>query len=245
MAEHTNRNYFGYWFPKVKDCGIKIPKTLIFKVPAELETHFFSEEPDLDFRIVEQWVDKNVKPAIKNSELNGRLLFMKNGLFSNKFNASDCFTSFHRMADSLMNINYAALCVGVGGCDELVIRERILHNFRQTPCIYGGLPLRPEFRVFYNFDTHKVLYVANYWQYDYVYDRLHDLTDKIVFERMYGRIENDFQKNEKKVISLVDKAMKSVSSLDGNWSIDVMMDEKGNFWFIDMAIAEQSAYWKE
>ena len=244
MKEHMNQNYFGYWFPKIKDCGIKVPKTLIFEVPREYETHFFSEEPDTDFRAVERWINKNVIPVLKKSELNGKLLFIKNGLFSNKFDATDCFTSVRRLADSLMNINYAALCLGAGGWEELVIRERIPHNMKKTPCIYGGLPLRSEFRVFYNFDTHKVLYTTNYWQYDYVCNKLYDITDKVIFEYMRKKLEAEFEKNEKKVSSLVHLAMKRINELKGNWSIDIMMDENGNFWLIDMAIAEESAYWK-
>lgn len=36
--------------------------------------------------------------------------------------------------------------------------------------------------------------------------------------------------------------MKEVE-LIGNWSVDILLDEKGDFWLIDMAIAENSAYW--
>ena len=81
------------------------------------------------------------------------------------------------LTDAIININYAAMCCGAdmgGGCNELVVRERILHDARVTPCIYSGLPLRSEFRVFYDFDLKKVLFTANYWEYDYIYEHLYD-----------------------------------------------------------------------
>lgn len=50
--------------------------------------------------------------------------------------------------------------------------------------------------MFYDFDTRKPIFTANYWDYDYVYPHLHDATDKIVFEHERERIEGAF-KSEK------------------------------------------------
>ena len=33
---NENKNNFSYWFPKIKDCGIEIPKTFYAKVPIEV-----------------------------------------------------------------------------------------------------------------------------------------------------------------------------------------------------------------
>ena len=33
---NENKNNFSYWFPKIKDCGIEMPKTFYAKVPIEV-----------------------------------------------------------------------------------------------------------------------------------------------------------------------------------------------------------------
>lgn len=51
-----------------------------------------------------------------------------------------------------------------------------------------------------------------------------------------------------------DKDMKNVQGLSGPWSIDIMLNEgfstehfekPNEFWLIDMAVAERSAYWEK
>lgn len=68
-----------------------------------------------------------------------------------------------------------------------MVRKFIESSAGMTPCIYNGLPLRPEFRVFYDFDARKPIFTANYWDYDYVYPHLYHATDKIIFEHERGK----------------------------------------------------------
>ena len=43
-----DKNNFSYWFPKIKDCGIEIPKTFYAKVPIEVyEELLYSLDNDL------------------------------------------------------------------------------------------------------------------------------------------------------------------------------------------------------
>ena len=104
------------------------------------------------------------------------------------------------------------------------------------------MPLQSEFRVFYDFDSKKILYIENYWNYEYCIKSMHNATDKIIFEHERVRLERDYEKYKGEVLKLVSEKMKEVE-LIGNWSVDILLDEKGDFWLIDMAIAENSAYW--
>lgn len=240
-------NLFSKWWPAVKDCGIKVPKSTVFPVPPELIRHFYMETPDEDIAAVRAWVDKIVRPGLKEAGLQG-LPFVKNGDFSNKFDADkSCMVRPNELADAIININYAAMCCGAdmgGGCNELVVRERIQHDARVTPCIYSGLPLRSEFRVFYDFDLKKVLFTANYWDYDNVYEHLYDVTDKIIFDHEWERLESTFKEKKDMVEELVAEHMARVEGLSGPWSVDLMMTEAGEMYLIDMAVAEQSTYWE-
>jgi hypothetical protein len=118
----------------------------------------------------------------------------------------------------IINIQYAALCcMGFGptGENEFVFRRQILRNQAQTPCIYEGLPLRPEFRVFYDFDKHEVIFAVNYWDYDYVAPHLYDRTDKIVFDAMKDEIGEAFQNHHAEIEKLVAEHMKNVEACTG------------------------------
>ena len=245
--ERSMPNLFSNWWPAVKDCGIKVPKSTVFSVPPELMKHFYMEKPDEDIAAVRAWVDSIVRPGLKKAGIQG-LLFVKNGDFSNKFDADkSCMVLPDKLTDAIININYAAACCGAdmgGGWSELVVRERIRHDERVTPCIYHGLPLRSEFRVFYDFDLKKVLFTANYWDYDYVYGRLYDATDKIIFDHERERLESTFKEKKSMAEALVAEHMAKVEGLSGPWSVDLMMTEAGEMYLIDMAVAEQSAYWE-
>lgn len=141
-------------------------------------------------------------------------------------------------------INYEAICCGAEGADEIVVRKFIESSAGMTPCIYNGLPLRPEFRVFYDFDARKPIFTANYWDYDYVYPHLYHATDKIIFEHERERLEGVYAHFKDAVQDKVADAMQNVQGLTGQWSVDVLMDEREKFWLIDMAIAQRSAYWE-
>lgn len=244
--ERQQQNLFSFWFPKIKDCGIPVPESVIIPVPDEMYEHFYMDHPRENIAAVRKWCDEVILPSIKGKPIRSTFLFIKNGSFSNKFDAgSSCMASAPDIAMNIINIMYQDAMFDVGGTSELVVRERIPYDRGQTPCIYNGLPLRPEFRVFYDFDTHEVLFVENYWNYDYCAPHLYDRTDKIVFDAMRAEIEESYETHRKEIADLVAEHMKGITELQGPWSIDLMLTEKGKIFLIDMAVAEQSAYWKE
>lgn len=241
-----NPNNFSNWFPKVKDCGIPVPKSFWTKVPDDerLREAFFLEDIKADYAAIQDWLEADVIPKLDDLNLTGHI-FVKNGTFSNKFNANAACNQYgtvnlHR---AVADINYNGLFFGAGGTDELVVREYIESDHRITPCIYNGLPLRSEFRVFYDFDSAAPIFTVNYWYYDYVYPHLYNATDKIVFEHEKSRLESTFEARKDEVQTLVADAMKKVQGLTGQWSVDILLDESGTFWLIDMAVAQNSAYW--
>ena len=243
-------NLLSHWFPAIKECGIHVPETEVIPVPEHVTQAFFMDNMDKDRETVYNWVNEAVMPVVTNFpyHFNTPLLFMKNGCFSNKFDARNCFVNrdAHEITHKLISINYDALCFGAGGITDLVFRQFIPHVTEKTPCIYHGLPLRPEFRVFYNFDEHRVLYSVNYWDWDYCHDAIsRDATDRIVYEDIYPEISRQFDCRHKDVEDMVQEHLQSVTVLSGRWSVDILLDESDTYWLIDMAIAEQSAYWNQ
>ncbi len=246
--ERDMMNAFSFWYPKIKDCGIPSPKTVIFPVPPEIQRAFWMEDVKADFARIDSWIEDTVRPGIHEAGIG--LVFLKNGGFSNKFMAgAACLPVMDSLAQAVIHIMQGAMeCCGFqyDGTGELVARERIAHDARKTPCIYDGLPFRPEFRVFYDFDLKKPIFTADYWDRDYVYPNLHDMTDRLVYDGHYAHIREKFLENKCAVEKLVADCMQGVSGLSGPWSVDIMMDERdGKLWLIDMAVAEMSAYWEK
>lgn len=247
-------NDFSFWFPKIENCGIPVPPTFFRKLPMSddektqrLLQAFYMDHPDEDEQVIRNWVQEEIVPELKKDNRLGGMMFVKNGRFSNKFDANRACIIYgpYKLHEAIQNINYEALCCGAGGIDEIVIRHFITYDRQNTPCIYNGLPLRPEFRVFYDFDDRTPIFTANYWDYDYVYPHLYEATDKIIFEHERECIESVFNAHKEQVEKMVAHAMAKVKGLHGQWSVDILLDERGKFWLIDMAVAQRSAYWEQ
>ncbi len=244
------KNRFSHWYnaidrEAVEAAGLRIPKTLIFSVPTEVQIAISNIEDELSGEKIKAWYDNAVLPALKEAKMDNRLLFVKNGVFSDKFHAShSCLADSNNLMQRLIAINQEAMCIMMGydGSDELVVRERIMYNAQHTPCIYEGLPFRPEYRVFYDFDRHEPIFVHNYWDAEEAEGNLYTLTDKIIFEKHAPVIQAEYDKHKDEVMKMVSAAMKGVTGLHGPWSVDVMCAE-GVYYLVDMATGELSAYW--
>jgi hypothetical protein len=60
------------------------------------------------------------------------------------------------VTNCLCNIQYESLTLDTGKNHEVVLREWIPCP-EDTTRIYNGMPLRPEMRLFYDFDKHLTL----------------------------------------------------------------------------------------
>lgn len=248
-----DKNNLSFWFPKLNiettRTILKKPNTWFHEVPEEIYHHMYLEGEGLTLEqhqeAIYQWVKDELYPKIPQ-ELH-RPIFIKNGTFSDKFNFRNCavLCSPLAIAAAFTDLSYDSLCFETQGNSEIVIRERIMADTSKVPTIYNGMPMRTEFRVFYDFDSKRFLYCHNYWDYDYCYPVIsrNDASDAVVFEKYHAHYDEQYVMNKEKVSYEVAEALKNVQGLEGPWSVDVMMDEAGNFWLIDMATAYTSAYW--
>lgn len=234
LSYKRDKNNYSYWYEKVKECGIKMAESYIYQVPYEQYKRCYSENEE-EIKIFKEFVAEQIK------DLPYVWYNIKNGTFSNKFDFQSCGGIIPQIPEKLHLINYCSAIVDAGGFTEFVIREHIYAD-ENIPTIYYGMPLRSEFRVFYDFDKKEVLYSVNYWDFDYCYEHL-SVTDKIVFEHERQRLEDNFNQRKEEVEELVKKHMVDVD-LQGKWSIDILYNElEDNYWLIDMAEAHRSAYW--
>lgn len=246
-----NPNNFSFWYERVKDCGLKIPASAYYQFTYDdvrkYIGYIYGEDKDMNAKRKE-FCRKILIPLlddflhIKNRKSDE--IFIKNAVFSNKFTFSDChiidFVPLKDVVKNLENINYTGLLVGAEGFNEIVLREYI-HPKLNFGEIYNGMALRPEFRVFYDFDKQKLLYTVNYRNYQYCEEHL-NVEDKAVFSNAEAQLNKYFKQYVDEVEKLVIEHMPR-AWLEGKWSIDIMMNDENDFYLIDMALAKNSAYW--
>lgn len=236
----SNKNMMSYWLPMVHNCGIKIPETIILQLNFEQYKWLISDNyKDEDI----QKFNNNILNMMKDSKFNtNRTLFIKTGNFSNKFVFSFCKLGYiENIGEKFLNVFYGGMCVGYDDSSEIVVREYIEPKDNRGT-IYCGMPLNTEFRVFYDFDTKKILGCFNYWDRETMIRSMYG-DDLNTFKAYVDKIETDYESNKDRVQELVDNSMKNVN-LSGKWSVDII--KVGNeFYLIDMALAEQSYYYNK
>lgn len=162
-----------------------------------------------------------------------------------------------RMAQYDLSGHNQPVIYGVSTTTEWVVRE-FISDVEDNTTIYHGLPLHTEYRAFVDFDTDTVLGIHNYWDPDVMLphfakratkplpdgqkdiDAVHDfVTYKANQEKLTAR----YEANKDRVAKKVQEFLPDVP-LSGQWSMDIMQNGD-DFWLIDMAVAENSAFYKE
>ena len=246
-----NPNNFSVWFPiitKLENQGISIPQSVVILLSIEETKAFFFDEGEKDEKRITDLVSQRIMPIIKEHFPEGDL-FIKNGCFSNKFYFDKCCHVRYPFSEDdiqkhLCQIQYDSLCFDTCGAMEIVIREYIKAENSSVGVIYDGMPLRPEIRIFYDFDNHRLYYDVNYWDWNYCHEAIAGRSeeDKINYENEYPHMMKKFISRREKYLPLIEKSLATVTGLKGQWSVDFMLDED-KCWLIDMAIASQSAYY--
>lgn len=263
-----NPNAMGYWLPNVLDAVLengffKVPKTNIIKVPLpvlQLSRKDYGSINKTTFRILDEYIYRlcNLDET--------KEYFVKTGTFSSKYNFRNAKVTgaqeVRELAEYLLFLSNQAVemagplsspCIyGASTTNEWVVRKYIADK-EENPCIYTGMPLHTEYRVFVDFDTHKVLGINPYWDPDLMKNRFENGRDKdtptmkhdaIIFRMHEKTLMKRYEDNKDLVIAEIQKVINTPNGLTGQWSIDIM--QNGNdFWLIDMALAEQSAMYEK
>lgn len=166
-----NPNTFSYWFQALAGVLQKeflVPESVCLELPLELikcieqDKRRITDETKNEF-VQFVWENEAVQALLAKSPT----LFMKSGVFSNKFdfNSSCKLTSKQVLFDQYYNIHYSAALYGANYTNEIVLRTYI-EDVENRASIYDGMPLRTEFRVFFDFTKDQLIGIANYWHFE-------------------------------------------------------------------------------
>lgn len=258
-----NPNSMSHWLPQITSAAtkygfFKIPKTRIAKVPMpilQLSRIEYTSLTPTTLKIVDDW-------AMKAFDLDvNKTYFIKTGTYSSKFDFRNAKVTGEKevreLGEYLLYIQHQASmmagplstpCIyGVSTTNEWVVREYI-EDKENNPCIYKGLPLHTEYRVFVDFDTDEVLGISPYWEPTMMKHRFsqeddasspHQRHDYIIYKMHEETLMGRYNDHKDEIIHHIKEMLPDVA-LTGQWSIDIMQNGD-DFWLIDMATADTSA----
>lgn len=258
-----NKNSIGYWFPALENANkdksfFKIPNTKIVKVPLpilQLTRCNYMELTESTIDIVNKW-------AYKVFDLDeNKTYFIKTGTYSSKFDFRNAKVTtpqeVHELGSYLLFIHFQALQMasplsqpsiyGVSTTNEWCVREYI-EDKENNPCIYHGMPLHTEYRVFVDLDSKEVLGVVPYWEPNVMKGRFSNYSDAesadmkhdwVIYSSYEEKLMDRLYQNEELIKEKVEELIVDLK-LEGQWSLDIMQNGD-DFWLIDMALAENSA----
>lgn len=247
---NQNKNTMSFWFPSLKEVikkqdFFKVPETKCLTLPLELSQFIRHEYMNVN----QISKDKFNQLLIDYFELDlTKEYFIKTGVFSSKFEFANAHCDDPAViGDYFIVINNYAMLVGAGRSNDLVVREWI-PDPENRPTIYNGMPLRTEFRAFVNFDTNENYGVVEYWHpvvMKNVLRRQGESIPKIneyyeTYKEFEDVLHEDFNNNVGLVTRNLNKIIKEMKGLTGEWSIDVMKSGD-DFYIIDMALMSESA----
>lgn len=265
----TNPNSMGNWLPYIttavdNEGFFKIPATKIIKVPLTMLQLTRNEYMSLS-KTTMDIVDKYCYEVFGLDETKD--YFIKTGTYSSKFDFRNAKVSgakeVRELGEYLLYIHWQALqmahydlsgrnqpCIyGVSTTTEWVVRE-FIPDVENNLTIYHGLPLRTEYRAFVDFDTKSVIGIHPYWDPDVMLkkfsktadDDIHAKHDYITYMANKDAIMSRYEENKDTVVNHLNAILPDIN-LKGQYSVDIM--QNGNdFYIIDMAIAENSAYYE-
>lgn len=262
----TNRTSMGHWLPQLVDACrgqefFRIPATAIAKVPLpllQLTRLEYSELSNATLGIVDGWAHE----AFKLDD--SKEYFVKTGTYSSKYDFRNCRVhgekEVREMGEYLLFVHFQALHMaspltqpapiyGASTTNEWVVRE-FIPDKEHNPCIYEGMPLHTEYRVFMDCDTDEILAIVPYWDPDTMKKRFgqeddagtpQKLHDYVIYKAHEETLMRRYHENKDAVADHIRKILPALD-LRGQWSIDVMQNGDG-FWLIDMAVAERSFFY--
>lgn len=263
-----NKNSMGYWLPSlVSACqsapgsGLRIPATTVAKVPItllQLSRKEYGELTKTTLDIVDSWAYH----AFHLDE--SKDYFIKTGTYSSKFDFRNAHVTgakeVRELGEYLLFIQNQAVLMagpltqpsiyGMSTTNEWVVRE-FIPDKEKNPCIYKGLPLHTEYRVFVDCDKDIILGQTPYWEPNVMKTRFaqgsdanspHKKHDYVIYKAHEETLMKRYHENLSRVLQGIQAILPHLN-LPGQWAVDVMLNGD-DLWIIDLSLAEQSFFYK-
>jgi hypothetical protein len=212
----TNQNSLCYWWPKVKNLGIPVPRTIITSLDVE-------------------------SAGVAATHI-GYPVFLRTDLCSGKhdWNQSCYVDNPSKMAhnfDKVVESNVRWQMLGINP-QAAVVREFLDLETAFTAFI-GDMPINKERRYFV--ENGRVLCGHPYWPESAFNNHPARMANGFDWERKLARL-NERDSSES---ILEDYAVAVSKSLEGFWSVDFAKGREGSWYLLDMALGKNSYHWPD
>lgn len=254
LSKADDLNCLSYWFPRLLEAGLPVPKTEIVLCQGEALVEMWRAALDGDVLgdAGREFIER-LSAAVKRT---GEPCFLRTGQGSGKheWSRTCCVPGASDLFQHTANLIEWSEMVGMLGLpfDVWAVRELLPTKPLATLPAYKGMPLCREFRCFVR--DGEVECVHPYWprkaiEGGFPYelcpgDALEVPPRPILpddFDAIVDQVQNASEAERAEVRALAEQAAKR---FDGYWSVDILETHRG--WCItDMAIGEMSFHWPE
>lgn len=230
-----DRSCLSYWFPRLQESGIPVPKTWTIKTAVDING-FVCRMDDGDASPPDgfQELIQELKDAAAQA---GTPCFLRTGQTSGKHEwRKTCFVSYpdtiNRNVMALAEFSILADFMGLS-LDVWVVREfiRLQVAFRA----FDGMPVAREFRAFMR--NGQLICVHPYWPPKSI--RNPDMDD---WEPRLARMSRITPEVDRQIRSAISEI---APQFDGSWSVDLCPDIDGRWLVTDMAEMDRSFHWPD
>lgn len=227
-----NKNSMFYWWPKVKDLGVPMPKTILIRhedaFKGKLSYDPLDGKPDPAF----DEMLKGVKKAAKEIDYP---VFIRSDQTSNKHDwKNSCYVeSEDQLGSHVINIlEMTAMTMFGLSFMGVAVREflELVWCFRSH---YGGMPVAREFRIFVRDGELECWHP--YWPPRAIQDP--------TIENWYEVLKKLQTLNDADLEHITELAETIGKAVEGYWSIDLCQTKSGVWYMTDMALGENSYHW--
>jgi hypothetical protein len=229
--EQENKINMAYWFPLLKQIGMRVPKTILI------------DTGDCELGIL---TDGNIPKNIDNflnrltNAINeiGLPCFLRTGMTSNKHDWKDsCYiesTDRDYLINHISNIVKHSFIANIGGLpfDYSIWAVRQLIPTKPLFYCFNGMPITKERRLFVK--NGKVICNHPYWPKEAF--GYHKINGKLDIEKL-----SFLNKEDEKELKLMAEYVGRYFT--GYWSMDFLQDIENKWWLTDMATGERSYHY--
>ena len=237
MNSYPDRNCLTYWFARIEEAGLPVPKTRVVRIPTD--SIYVDLMRPIDGRPFQgpalAWLEV-LKLAV--AEI-GVPCFLRTGQTSGKHEwEKTCHVptveSVPAHVLSLIDFSEAAC---IPGLDWRVWAVRELLPTKPLAIIYRAMPLCREYRCFV--DGGELLCSHPYWPWEPVVREFWGDSESIDIDSIYHAATTVTDRERQEIEEL---AKRAGAACGGRWSVDILDTERG--WYVtDMAVMEESWHW--
>ena len=235
MAEEKRSSRLTYWFPRLWDSGLPVPKTHIIHTdldPFAVLDWAIDDKPDERARL--NWLVIQVRRA---ADILGYPAFLRTDFFSGKHSWSEtCYLAQRdEVGQHIYNLIEESHAVSMIGLptDVWVVREFL--ELENAFTAFRGMPISREYRFFV--EGGKIIHEQPYWPPGAIHSASRaDWQDILVdYNDMSLPVVDEARALARRVADVFDGR--------GQWSVDICRTKGGKFYVTDMAIGERSYLW--